>query len=49
MGRIVATLAFTLALLTAAGAQTPRLRDVIARLDRYLDTYEAQWKQMAKQ
>jgi len=35
--------AFTLALLTAAvGAQTPRLDDVIARLDSYLQSYEKQ-------
>lgn len=40
MGRIVAKVAFTLALLTAAGAQTPRLRDVVARLDAYLQGYE---------
>jgi hypothetical protein len=39
----LAAVALTLALLTVpAGAQTPRLRDVVARLDRYLETYEAQ-------
>ena len=43
MGRMVATVAFTLALLSVAvGAQTVRLRDVVARLDRYLETYDAQ-------
>jgi hypothetical protein len=41
VGRIVATVAFTLALLTAAvGAQSPRLREVVARLDTYLQGYE---------
>ena len=41
MGRMVATVAFTLALLTAAvGAQTVRLRDVVARVDAYLQSYE---------
>ncbi len=35
--------ALMLALLTVpVGAQTPRLRDVVARLDRYLESYEAQ-------
>jgi hypothetical protein len=38
---VVATVAFTLALLTAAGgAQTVRLRDVVARVDAYLQSYE---------
>ena len=41
VGRMVAAIAFTLALLTAAaGAQTVRLRDVVARLDAYLQGYE---------
>ena len=41
MGRVVAAIAFTTALLTAAvGAQTVRLRDVVARLDAYLQGYE---------
>ena len=43
VGVRLTTFAFTLALLTAAvEAQTPRIRDVVARLDRYLETYEAQ-------
>ena len=43
MGRIVATVAFTLALLSAVlGAQTVKFGDVVARVDRYLDTYEEQ-------
>lgn len=41
MGRMAAAIALTLALLTAAaGAQTVRLRDVVARLDTYLQSYE---------
>ena len=41
MGRLGATLAVTLALLSAAAvAQTPRLRDVVSRLDAYLQSYE---------
>ena len=42
MGRLVAPVAFTLALLTAglAGAQTVRLKDVVARLDVYLQSFE---------
>jgi hypothetical protein len=43
VGRLVAAIAVTLALLTAAvGAQTVRLRDVVARLDTYLQGYEEQ-------
>jgi hypothetical protein len=38
---MVATVAFTLALLTVAvGAETVRLRDVVARMDAYLQSYE---------
>ena len=41
VGRLVAPLAFTLALLTVAvDAQAPRVRDVVARLDAYLQDYE---------
>jgi hypothetical protein len=40
---MVATVAFSLALLTVAvGAETVRLRDVVARMDAYLKSYEEQ-------